>query len=178
MNPLPIAAVEIPRWLDLVGIGLVVLFFVLGARRGLWWQLVRLLGLAAAIAVARAVSPRLSPQLVAAIPDLDPRIASGIVWITVLLLGLALVAAVGRLGKASIQAAQLGFVDRAGGAVAGALSGALLHAAIVLLIVLLGPVEWSREAVRDTRSARLFDTLGRRVPLLQDAHAQDALTVR
>jgi uncharacterized membrane protein required for colicin V production len=178
MNPLPIAALALPRWLDLVGIGLIVLFLVLGLRRGLWWQLVRLLGLAAAIAVARALAPRLTPQLVAAIPDLDPRVASGVVWITLLLIGLALVATVGRLGKASIEAAQLGFVDRLGGALAGALSGALLHAAIVLLIVLLGPADWSREAVRDTRSARLFDTLGRRVPLLEDAHAQEAVSER
>jgi len=29
------------RWIDLLGITLLVLFLVLGARRGLWWQLVR-----------------------------------------------------------------------------------------------------------------------------------------
>lgn len=178
MNPDPATGFELPRWLDLVGVGLVVLFLVLGARRGLWWQLVRLLGLAAAIATARTLAPRLSPGLAAALPGLDPRIASGIVWLSVLGLGLALVALVGRLGKETIEAAQLGLVDRAGGAVAGALSGALIHGALVLLIVLLGPAEWSRAAVRDTRSERLFDTLGRKLPLLEDAHAAETLDER
>ncbi len=178
MTPDPASGFEFPRWLDVAGLGLVILFLVLGARRGLWWQLVRLLGLAAVIATARALAPRLTPRLVSALPSLDPRIASGLVWLTLLALGLAVVALVGRLGKETIEAAQLGFVDRAGGAVAGALSGALLHGALVLLLVLLGPAEWSREAVRDTRSARLFDTLGRRLPLLEDAHAAEALRDR
>ncbi|MCY2961051.1 MAG: CvpA family protein [Planctomycetota bacterium] len=175
MNPDPASSFELPRWLDLVGLGLVGLFLVLGARRGLWWQLVRLLGLAAAIATARALAPRLAPGLASALPSLDPRIASGLVWLAILALGLAVIALVGKLGKETIEAAQLGLVDRAGGAVAGALSGALLHGALVLLLVLLGPADWSRDAVRDTRSARLLDTLGRRLPLLEDAHAADAL---
>jgi uncharacterized membrane protein required for colicin V production len=169
---------ELPRWLDLVGIGLVALFALLGARRGLWWQLVRLLGLAAILAVARALAPRLVPGLVAALPTLDPRLASGLVWLAILALGLAVVALVGKLGRETIEAAQLGFVDRAGGALAGFLSGALLHAAFVLLLVLLAPAEFAREAVRDTRSARLYDTLGRRVTLLEDAHAHETLAPR
>ncbi|MBL8863398.1 MAG: CvpA family protein [Planctomycetes bacterium] len=168
----------LPRWLDLFGFGLIVLFVVLGARRGLWWQLVRLLGLAAVIAVARALVPRLAPALGEALPELDPRIASGLVWLSILALGLALVALVGRLGKAAIEAAQLGLVDRAGGALAGALSGVLLHGLIVLLLVLLGPLEWARSAVQDTRSERLFDTLGRRLSLLEDVHASEALETR
>jgi uncharacterized membrane protein required for colicin V production len=170
-----IAALELPRWLDLVGLGLVGLFLVLGIRRGLWWQLVRLLGLAATFAAARALVPRLSDGLAAALPSLDPRIANGIVWVVIIALGLAVIAFVGRLGKETIQVAQFGLLDRAGGAVAGALSGALLHGALVLILVLLGPLDWSREALRDTRSARLYDTLGRRVSLLDDAYAAEVL---
>jgi uncharacterized membrane protein required for colicin V production len=168
----------LPRALDVVGLALVGLFLVLGARRGLWWQLVRLLGLAAAVAVARALAPRFAPGLGTALPGLDPRVASGIVWLAILAAGLTIVGIVGRLGKETIAAVQLGFVDRAGGAVAGALSGALLHGVLVLLLVLLGPAEWSRDAVRDTRSARLLDTLGRRLSLLEDAHAAEALEDR
>jgi len=178
MNPDPAFGFELPRWLDLVGLGLVALFLILGARRGLWWQVVRLLGLAAVIATARAFAPRISPGLASAIPTLDPRIASGLVWLALLAVGLALIALVGRIGKHTIEAAHLDFVDRAGGALAGALSGALLHGALVLLLILLGPAEWSREAVRDTRSARLFDTLGRRLTLLEDAHAAESLRER
>jgi uncharacterized membrane protein required for colicin V production len=169
---------DIPRWLDLLGIGLLVLFALLGARRGLWWQTVRLLGLAAVLAVARALVPRLAPGLAAALPTLDPRLASGLVWLTILALGLTLVALVGRLGKETLEAAQLGFVDRAGGLLAGLLSGALVHAALVLLLVLLAPAEFARSAVQDTRSERLFEALGRRLPLLEDAHAAETLDAR
>ena len=178
MTPDTTPGFELPRWLDLVGAGLVLLFLILGARRGLWWQVVRLLGLAAVLALARAFAPRLSPGLAGAVSGLDPRIASGLVWLTFLLLGMALVALVGRLGKETIEAAQLGFVDRVGGALAGALSGLLLHGAAVLLLVLLGPAEWSRTAVHDTRSERLFDALGRKLSLLEDAHAMESLERR
>lgn len=170
-----ISGFDLPRWLDLVGLGVVLLFVVLGARRGLWWQVVRLLGLAAVLAVARAFAPRLAPGLANAVSGLDPRIASGLVWLSILALGFAVVAFVGRLGKETIQAAQLGFVDRAGGALAGAISGILIHGVVVLLLVLLGPVHWSRSAVQDTRSERLFDALGRKLSLLEDAHAAEAL---
>ncbi len=172
------AAAQFPRWLDLLGLGLIVLFFVLGVRRGLWWQLVRLLGLVTTVAVARAFVPRLSDGVAAALPSIDPRIACGVVWIAFLALGLAVIAFIGRLGKETLQAVQLGLVDRAGGALAGALSGALLHGSFVLLLMLLGPVDWSREALRGTRSARLYDTLGRRITLLEDTHAADVLAER
>lgn len=168
-------ALALPRWLDMLGISLVVLFAVLGARRGLWWQLVRLLGLAATIAAARALVPRLSDGLAAALPELDARIACGVVWVAVLALGLAVIAFVGKFGKETIAAASFGLVDRAGGALAGFLSGALLHAAFVLVLVLLAPLDWSRDALQGTRSARLYDTLGRRVGLLEDVHAAEVL---
>ena len=40
------------HWIDQVGLGISALFLALGAWRGLWWQVVRLLGLAAAVAIA------------------------------------------------------------------------------------------------------------------------------
>jgi len=178
MTPEATSDFDIPRWLDLVGLGVVLLFLVLGARRGLWWQVVRLLGLAAVVAVARAFAPRLAPGLAGAVSGLDPRIASGLVWLSILALGFAVVALVGRFGKETIEAAHLGLVDRAGGALAGAISGILLHGIFVLLLVLLGPAQWSRSAVQDTRSERLFDALGRKLPLLEDAHAAEALRRR
>ncbi len=162
-------------WLDLVGLCLVGGFLILGAWHGLWWQLVRLLGLAAVIAVARAFVPQLSPLMAEALPGVDARLANGFLWLIVIAAGLAVVALVGKLGRASIEAVHLGLVDRAGGAVAGFLCGALLHGALVLLLVLLGPADWSRGAVRGTVSHRLLGTLGDRVSLLHDAHAAEAL---
>lgn len=169
-----LASVDV-RWLDLVGLAIVLSFLILGARRGLWWQVVRLLGMVAAVSVARAVAPRLGPDLAAAIPDLSPRVAGGIVWTIVILLGLIVVAIVGRLGRASLEEAALGGIDRLGGGVAGALTGALVHAAIVLCLCQLGSATWSQAQVRGTTSQRLVDSLGRKVPLFLDAHARDVL---
>ena len=50
-------------WIDLVGGGLIALFLVLGFVRGLWWQVIRALGLIAAVLVARAASPRVTPWI-------------------------------------------------------------------------------------------------------------------
>lgn len=171
----PVFASADYRWLDLLGLVIVLAFLVLGARRGLWWQVVRLLGLVAAVAVARAAAPRLGPELAAAIPDLSPRVASGIVWTIVILLGLVAVAIIARLGRASLEESVLGGIDRVGGGVAGALTGALVHAAIVLCLCQLGSADWSVAQVRGTTSQRLVDSLARKVPLFLDARTRGVL---
>jgi uncharacterized membrane protein required for colicin V production len=159
------------RWLDLIGLGIVVLFLILGAMRGLWWQLVRLLGLIAAVAVARALAPRLSPQVIDWFPSLGERVAHGLVWAFVFATGLLLVALIGRIGRAEIQGAQLGGLDRIGGAVAGALSGILVHAALMLCLCQLGSREWCGSAVRGTQSRNLLDHLAHNIPHLVDEEA-------
>jgi uncharacterized membrane protein required for colicin V production len=163
------------HWLDVVGLALIGYFIVLGALRGLWWQVVRLLGIVASVAVARALAPRLAPRLHALFPDLSERLASGIVWTVFLLGGLLLVALVGRIGKDTLEVAQLGTVDRIGGALAGLLSGMLVHAAIVLCLCRTTDPQWSVATVRGTQSQRLVDSLGRKVPLFLDAHAAETL---
>ena len=48
-------------WIDMVGLGLVALFLVLGLVRGLWWQIIRLLGVAAAVGLSvRTLQRRLA----------------------------------------------------------------------------------------------------------------------
>lgn len=172
---LPLAALSDVRWLDALGFALVVYFLVLGALRGLWWQVVRLLGIVASVAVARALAPRLGPRMHALLPDLSERMAGGIVWTLVLVLGLLVVALIGRIGKDTLEAVQLGLLDRAGGAVAGLLTGVLVHAAIVLCLCQTTDRDWSVAAVRGTQSQRLVDSVGRRVPLFLDAHAAETL---
>jgi uncharacterized membrane protein required for colicin V production len=159
------------HWLDIAGLGIVALFLVLGAMRGLWWQLVRLLGLIAAIAVARALAPRLSPQVLDWFPSLGPRAAHGLAWALVFLTGMLLVALLGRIGKAGLESAELGGVDRVGGAVAGALSGVLVHAALLLCLCQLGSREWCVDAVRGTQSRNLLDRLAHNIPHLVDDQA-------
>ncbi|MDZ4774253.1 MAG: CvpA family protein [Planctomycetota bacterium] len=169
-----LAAVEF-RWLDILGLALVLYFLVIGARRGMWWQIVRLMGIVATVAVARAAAPRIAPRFAEAFPDLSVRVAGGIVWTIVILLGLLVVALVGRLGKESLEAAQLGTIDRVGGALAGALTGVLVHAAIVLCLCQVGAADWSVAQVRGTTSQRLVDSVGRKLPLFLDAQARETL---
>lgn len=176
MDPLPpfVLALDV-RWLDVTGLAIVIYFLVIGARRGMWWQVVRLLGIVASVAVARAVTPRVAPRFAEAFPDLGERLAGGIVWTIIILIGLLVIALVGRLGKESLESVELGLVDRIGGAVAGAITGLLVHAALVLCLCQTTGRDWSVAAVRDTTSQRLIDSLGRKVPLFVNAHAAETL---
>jgi uncharacterized membrane protein required for colicin V production len=163
------------RWIDLLGLGIVVLFLALGALRGLWWQIVRLLGIVAAVSVARAVTPRFSPALETTLPGLGPRTANGLSWLLILLAGLIAVALIGRLGRATIEAAQLGAVDRIGGALVGAAAGTLVHIALLLCLCQLSPKAWATSTVSGTHSQDLLDTIGRSFPVLIDAQAAESL---
>jgi uncharacterized membrane protein required for colicin V production len=169
-----LAAVDF-RWLDVLGLAIVLYFVLIGARRGMWWQIVRLLGIVATVAVARAIAPRIAPSFAEAFPDLPVRVAGGIVWTIVILLGLVVVAIVGRLGKESLEGVELGKIDRIGGALAGGLTGVLVHAAIVLCLCQVTAADWSVAQVRGTTSQRLLDSVGRKLPLFLDAHARETL---
>jgi hypothetical protein len=87
------------RWLDLVGLACVVVLALVGARRGLWWQSLRLLGLIAAVAVARAAAPRFAALLREVFGGLEARLSEGLAWALVFGCGLLVVALVGRLVK-------------------------------------------------------------------------------
>ncbi|MBL8859509.1 MAG: CvpA family protein [Planctomycetes bacterium] len=173
--PSPCLAAIDWRWLDVLGLVVVGFFLLMGAYRGMWWQVIRLLGIVAAVSVARAAAPRLAPQFAAAFPDISERVATGIVWTLVILLGLLAIALVGRLGKVTLDAAHMGSIDRVGGALAGGLTGAMIHAAFVLCLCQTASAEWSVAEVRGTTSQRLVDSLGRKLPLFLDADAQERL---
>jgi uncharacterized membrane protein required for colicin V production len=164
--------------LDLLGLAAVLLFLVLGFRGGLWWQLVRLLGLVATVAVARGFAPPLAAGLEDLFTDLAPRVASGLAWTAVLLAGLAIVALVGRIGgRAEDQGDELGLVDRVGGAVAGCLTGLVLHAALLLCLAHFGAPEWTGARVRGSHSQAFLQTLGRGIPGLVEPPAAHALGI-
>jgi uncharacterized membrane protein required for colicin V production len=160
---------------DLFGLGVIVLFLVLGALHGLWWQVVRLLGIVASVAVARAVAPRFSPALADGLPGLGNHAANGITWLFVLMIGLLAVAVVGRVGRASIGAAQLAPLDRVGGAVAGVISGGLVHVAFLLVACQIASPAWKAERLEGTQSEALLAAVGREIPVLLDAHAAESL---
>jgi uncharacterized membrane protein required for colicin V production len=166
------------RWLDLFGLALVVLFAIVGARGGLWWQFLRLLGLVATIAVARAVAPRFAAVLRGVFEGLDARVSEGLAWSVLFGCGLLVVALVGRLGKTAAGAPEpLTWFDRAGGLCAGAVSGALLHAAFLLCLGHFAAPEWAAARVRGSHSQQWIAALGHGVPGLVDAHAARTLGV-
>jgi membrane protein required for colicin V production len=154
-------------WIDWLGLGLLALFLVLGAVRGLWWQVMRLAGLALAIAVARAFGPLLEPRVSSLLgPDFSPRVAYGLVWVTLFIAALAVAALLGHLGRRALEAMQLGLADRFWGALVGALTGVLMHVALLVVLVQLAPEPWLRETLTDTGSERVLLAVGRRWQLV------------
>jgi uncharacterized membrane protein required for colicin V production len=165
------------RPIDQVGLGIVSLFLVLGAVRGLWWQVIRLLGLLAAGLLARALAPRWSPQ-VAEASGLAPVVSQGLVWFAVFVLGLAAASLLGMVGKKSLEAMQLGLVDRLGGSLAGVLTGLTLHAALLLGLSYLGPQPWTADTLRGTRSQTLLRLVSTRTAVLLDRDSEAAREIR
>lgn len=156
-------------WIDAVGIGLVVLLFALGFWRGLWWQVMRLVGVFGAVLLARALSPRWEPLVLERFSELSPRFAQGLLWILLFLAGLAVAALLGLIGKRMLDALQLSLVDRTGGAFAGAATGLIGHCALLAALVQLGPEDFVLRTVAGTWSENLLATVGQRFPVVVDA---------
>ncbi len=153
-------------WIDLLGLGLLGAFLILGFVRGLWWQVIRLVGVVAAVLIARAASPTLAPKLVAQWPDLQPRLAHGIAWFGIFLAAMIAATVLGLLGKRLLQAMQLGLFDRVGGAAVGAATGLLVHVAVLVAIVQLGSEPFVARTISGTTSEHLVDALGARWPVV------------
>ena len=147
-------------WIDTVGLVIVGVMLLLGAFRGLWWQVIRLVGLVGAVAIARALSPQLTPHLADFFPDLPPRVAFGIVWLTVFLAGLTAASLLGVLGRKLLTTMQLGLVDRAGGALVGTATGAMIHLALVAAVSQLAPADWVTKNVGGSYSEVALDAAG------------------
>lgn len=156
---------------DQVGLGLLALFSLLGVWRGLWWQVMRLLGLGAAVMLARALSPKLGPQLERVV-DLDPSVAQGIAWVVLFVGALTLAALIGRLGKKSLEAMQLGLMDRMGGLLAGTVTGLVLFTSALVGVQYFAP-EWTSMQLADTHSGRLLELVSTRTPVVMDAPAAE-----
>ncbi|MDA0947797.1 MAG: CvpA family protein [Planctomycetota bacterium] len=142
-------------WIDQVGAVVVVLFLVLGAFRGLWAQVLRLVGLGTAILVAREGSGRLVPHIERWAEELSGVVAQTLAWLILFTAVLLCVAALAKLGKKALEAMELGTWDRVGGAVAGALTGIGIHALLLVLMGILAPREWLGEVLNDTWSGQL-----------------------
>lgn len=162
-------------WIDLLGLALAVLFLLFGALRGLWWQIVRFLGIIAVVAVARALAPRLTPLLGGILPGVTARFANGIAWILVSTAGMLAVSLLARLGRKTLEAVQLGTVDRIGGAITGLASGIVLHATILVILCQVGSTAWASSTLDGTKSEALLDVIQDRFPAVLDVHAADSI---
>jgi len=170
----PLDAVLSLPWIDLVGLGLAGIFLMLGIWRGLWWQVIRLGGVVASVALARGLSPRFGPTVESTF-EFTPEMSHGIAWLTLFLGGLVITSLFGIIGKKALNAMQLGLVDRAGGALAGVLTGAVLHSAFLVALTGFASQDWAKETLSGTRSAYLLDTLSRKAHVLMDAQAAERL---
>lgn len=167
------AAVRALPWIDQLGLVLVGVFALLGVWRGLWWQVIRLLGVIMAVALARALTPRFQPSLEGAL-DLTPAVSNGMVWLAIFVAGLIVATLFGMIGKRALEAMQLGLVDRAGGALAGGLTGLVLHTALLVVLSSLGTQGWTSQTLEGSKSGYLLTQLTRR-PILLDAHAAETI---
>ncbi|MEL6905692.1 MAG: CvpA family protein, partial [Planctomycetota bacterium] len=112
-------------WIDMVGFGIVVLFLSLGLRHGLVWQVARLIGMAVAIVLARTLSPEFVPQVQEAL-SLPTKACQGIVWFCVFVGTLIVTGLIGMVARRTLEAVQLGTMDRLGGGLAGAFTGVIV----------------------------------------------------
>jgi len=170
----PVPGLSLP-WIDQVAILILIVFTVLGLRRGLWWQVIRLLGIVVAVGLARGLSPRFTPALQRALPEITDSMAQGIVWFVLFLGGMVLASLLGLIGKRALETMQLGLFDRLGGALAGALSGALLHAAMLVVLIALASQDWSQRNLRGTHSAFLLNALVQKTHIMVDAQAAERM---
>jgi len=163
----------IPAPLDLVGLGLIVVLLILGLYRGLWWQVIRLVGVALSVLVARAAGATLAQRLMALFADLEPRMAHGIAWGTLFLTTLLACALIGLLGQRMLEAMKLDLSNRFAGACAGATTGFCLHVVLVVLVCQLAPERILGRYVAGTYSEHLYSALGIQRPVVLASEATE-----
>lgn len=177
MNQLLLQAVENPEttsalgglpWIDKLAAVLLAIFLVLGLIRGLWWQVIRLVGFAGAFAAARLFSPKLEPLLSDTFGIADARFAQGLAWFVIFIAGLVVAVLLGRLGSKLLESLKLGLVNRAAGALAGAATALLIHSAILVVLSLFASGEWLNAELEGSYSAQLLEVLAQRWPVIVD----------
>lgn len=161
-------------WIDMVGMVIILMFFILGLRHGLVWQVTRLIGMLVAVTLARSLSPEFVPHVQSAL-DLPIRACQGIVWFMVFLATLLITGLIGIVGRRALEAVYLGPMDRMGGGLAGAITGVVLHCAVLVLLTSVGTTTWSTSTLRGSASASMLDSLSRKTHLLLDAQAAERI---
>lgn len=165
------AASSWPAPLDLVGLGLILLLSLLGLYRGLWWQVIRLIGVSVSILMARAAGAPLAARLLTLFPELSARTAHGIAWGTLFLTTLLACALLGLLGQRMLEAMKLDLANRIAGGCAGAATGLCAHVVLLVLVCQLAPPRVLGKYVVGTYSENLYAALGGRRQVVLAAEA-------
>jgi len=160
-----------PAPLDVVGLTLVALALVLGLFRGLWWQVMRLVGVTLSLVAARLLGETLAARVHGQWPDLTARSAYGLAWGTVFVLCLFTCALFGILGQRMLEAMKLDLANRLAGACAGALTGLCVHVALIVLVCQLASPAFLGHYVAGTYSGHVYAAVGLRWPVVQAAEA-------
>ena len=142
--------------LDMVGLGLVGVAVILGLARGLWWQLIRLAGIVAAIVFARTFSEEGAAWIAERWPEISPRLAQGGAWIGLFLAAMIAATLLGMVGHRLLEAMQLGLANRLGGGLLGAATGVIMHLALIVGLVQLAPTSFVEKTVAGTYSEQLY----------------------
>lgn len=164
-------------WIDQVGLVLIGVFMLLGVWRGLWWQVVRLLGVVMSLALARTLTPRFEGAAARTF-DLSEPVSHALVWFLIFVGGLVVASLLGLIGKKALETMQLGLVDRAGGALAGALTGMVLHSAFLVLISALGNAQWTTQILEGSKSRLVLNQFSSEWHVLIDAQAAERISDR
>ncbi|MFT5289115.1 MAG: membrane protein required for colicin V production [Planctomycetota bacterium] len=157
------AAISFPDLapIDWIGLAVIGIPIVLGVWRGLWWQVIRFVGILAAVALARAFSLPVAELFAERWGDEVPaRVLFGASWLLVFLLSLGAATVLGLLGQRLLDAMQLGLANRVGGGVVGAVTGLVIHIAILAVVVQLSTAAFVGRAVHGTYSERLVEAVG------------------
>jgi len=174
-SPSFLDAVRSLATLDLVGLGVVFLLVALGLWRGMWWQVIRLIGIVLAVGLARIFAPETAQWVSQSWPNLEPRIAQGIAWASVFLLTLGAASILGMLGQKLLEAMKLGLLNRVAGGVLGAATGVIVHVAFLAGFCQLAPEGVVARSVAGTYSERLLEEAGARWRVVLAADAVDEL---
>lgn len=175
---------------DWVGIGIVLLFVILGLFRGARWQFRRFFGVLAAIVIARICSQFAAPVFSKLIDPAQPKLGLGVSFILLFLFSLTFLALLAHFLKASPEKQQRDKESgrnvpepskhRMIGACFGALTGIELILVVMACVLLFNRDDKNRELIsRSTTAAassRVLVFLGSTLPLEVNLAARAATT--
>jgi membrane protein required for colicin V production len=142
------------HWLDITLLIVLALGALLGARRGLLWQVTRILTFALAIYVCIYYHETVAGWIAPYLKDASALIVSVLSYVAVFLVIYLVSYGVTLLLEAGVKAAKLKTTDRILGAALGALKAALLSGAVLMGLALVG-IPQTDEAIARSQVAQI-----------------------